>query len=188
MNLNSRTYAEMIEAAFGAVESLPDATLIIKPHPRTKDDPIIQAAKARHPNLRVETVRRPSLAESLRGVDCVLSCLSSAGIETTLAGIPVVQLVPRGAGEILPAERWGLLGSASNAAQLRPLINKGLRQSDKQNIGDLGSVFANAAFWGRQSAKAPDSATRIAEILLEHAGRRAKRNYQFDPQLVMDGR
>lgn len=168
MNLNSRTYAEMIEAAFAAVQSLPGATLIIKPHPRTKDDPIIQAAKARHPNLRVETARRPSLVESLRGVDCVLSCLSSAGIEATLAGIPVVQLVPRGAGEILPAERWGLLGSASSSAQLLPLINKGLRQSDKQGTGDLSSVFANASFWGRRSAKAPDAATRIAEILLEH--------------------
>ncbi len=168
MNLNSRTYAEMIEAAFGAVESLPGATLIIKPHPRTKNDPIIQAARARHPNLRVETAPSPSLAESLRGVDCVLSCLSSAGIEATLAGIPVVQLVPRGAGEILPAERWGLLGSASDSAQLRPLINKGLCQSDTQDAGDLGSVFANASFWGRQSAKAPDAATRIAEILLGH--------------------
>jgi hypothetical protein len=159
----------MIEAAFAATEAIPGATLVVKPHPRTKRDPIIQAAVSRHPGLQVEVVRSGSLAESLRGIDCVLSCFSSAGIEATLANVPVVQLMPRGAGQILPSDRWGLLGSASSGDELLPLMKKALHGRGPSTNTARGAVFANASSWGQKSVKVPDAATRIADILLEQA-------------------
>jgi hypothetical protein len=169
MNFNSRSYHEMIEAAFAATEAIPGATLLVKPHPRTKRDPIIQAAVSRHPGLQVEVVRSGSLAESLRGIDCVLSCFSSAGIEATLANVPVVQLMPRGAGQILPSDRWGLLGSASSGDELLPLMKKALHGRGPSTNTARGAVFANASSWEQKSVKVPDAATRIADILLEQA-------------------
>jgi hypothetical protein len=167
MNMNSRTYGEMIEAAFAAVESVPGATLVVKPHPRTQEDSAVLGATARHDSLKVEQSKSRSLADALRGVDCVLSCLSSAGIEATLAGLPVIQLVPRGAGQILPHDQWGLAGSASNAEELLPLIREVLQARGRIKRAAFGDVFANASFWGRTSDNVPDAATRIAEILLD---------------------
>ena len=167
MNMNSRTYGEMIEAAFAAVEAVPGATLVVKPHPRAQDDSAVRHAASRHSGLAVEQIESGSLVAALQGVDCVLSCLSSAGIEATLAGLPVIQLVPRGAGQILPHDRWGLVGSASNARDLLPLIRKALQARGNSRRAPFGDVFANAAFWGRASANVPDAATRIAEILLD---------------------
>ncbi len=165
--MNSRTYGEMIEAAFAAVESIPGATLVVKPHPRAQNDPTIEDAASRHRKLRIEMTRVSSLAKSLRGVDCVLSCLSSAGIEATLAGVPVVQLVPRGAGQVLPHDRWGLLGSASSAKELTPLIQSALQERGQLKNASLGKVFANASSWGGTSDKVPNAAGRIADILLD---------------------
>ena len=156
-----------MEAAFAAAEAIPGATLVLKPHPRTKTDLAIERAISRHPDLRVEPVRSGSLAESLRGIDCVLSCLSSAGIEATLADVPVIQLVPRGAGQILPSERWGLLGSASSGTELLPLMKKALQRQSPATNTAREVVFANASFWRQESTGVPDSATRIADILLD---------------------
>lgn len=167
MNMNSRTYGEMIEAAFAAVEAVPGATLVVKPHPRAQEDPAVRHAASRHSGLAVEHIKSGSLVAALQGVDCVLSCLSSAGIEATLAGLPVIQLVPRGAGQILPYDQWGLAGSASSAQELLPLIRKALQAGGSSRRAIFGDVFANAAFWGRTSANVPDAATRIVEILLE---------------------
>lgn len=167
MNMNSRSYGEMIEAAFAASESIPGATLAVKPHPRTRKDTAVLAAAARHPGLRLETVKAKSLPEAMRGVDCVLSCLSSAGIEATLAGLPVIQLVPRGAGRILSHDEWGLLGSASNARELLPLIQNALQGRIRSSAATFGKVFANPSFWEHNSAQVPDAATRIADILLK---------------------
>ncbi len=169
LNLNSRSYAEMIEAAFAAAGALDGATLVIKPHPRTRTDQTIDEAMLRHPNLPVEVVRSRSLEESLRGIDCVLSCLSSAGIEATLADIPVIQLVPRGAGQILPFDRWGLDGSAASAAELLPLLQKALSGQRPSGSTARRAVFADASFSVRGSSQAPDSAARIADILLDQA-------------------
>lgn len=167
MNMNSRTYGEMIEAAFAALELVPGATLVIKPHPRSQKDHVVQDAASRHPKLRVEHSKAKSLPDALRSIDCVLSCLSSAGIEATLAGLPVIQLVPRGAGKILPHDRWGLAGSAATAQQLLPLIQKVLVKRGRSKMSSLGDVFANASFWGRNTKNVPDSATRIVDFVLD---------------------
>ena len=168
MNMNSRTYSEMVEAAFVAAEAVPGATLVVKPHPRSQDDSATREAAARHPRVKVEHSRATSFTAALRGIDCVLSCLSSAGIEATLAGLPVIQLLPRGAGRILPHESWGLAGSASTSQELLPLIQKAIKSRGRCKNAAFGDVFANASFWGRISANVPDSATRIADILLDY--------------------
>ena len=180
MNMNSRTYGEMIEAAFAAVEGIPDGVLVIKPHPRSRDDSAVRDAASRHPKVKAERSKASSLEASLRGVDCVLSCLSSAGIEATLANLPVIQLVPRGAGRILPFDRWGLLGSASNAQELLPLIQEALKMRGRVKNPVFGDVFANASCWARSSKNVPDSANRIADILLDC---RLKKQSSTEPRI-----
>jgi len=169
MNMTSRAYQEMIEAAFAGVASLPGATLVVKPHPRAKDDPIVAAAIARHPDLKVQQIQGGRLAGRLRNVDCVLSCLSSAGIEATLAAVPVIQLVPRGAGRILPHAEWGLFGSATDAAKVSELIRRAVSGEVASPGAPIGDVFASVSSWQNTHGKSQPAATRIADILIEQA-------------------
>jgi hypothetical protein len=68
--------------------------------------------------------RRERLADLVAAADCVLSCASSAGIEAARAGRPVIQLLPAGSGNILPAEWYGLRGSARSLEELRQLLSE----------------------------------------------------------------
>ncbi len=129
LHLTSRTYAEMIEAAFSAAAGIEDATLLVRPHPRSAGDPVVRAAAARHPHLATKVILGGSLAKSLRGVDCVLSCVSSAGIESTVTGLPVIQLIPRGAGPILPPDRWGVFENVSTAGELARSLRRALSEA-----------------------------------------------------------
>jgi len=65
-------------------------------------------------------------------VDCVLSCFSSAGIDATLAGVPVIQLLPRGSGDLLPHDEWGLLGSIRSEVDLCGLLHQALDTRGKR--------------------------------------------------------
>ncbi len=142
LHLTSRTYAEMIEAAFAAAAEIEGATLLVRPHPRSAGDPVVRAAAARHPRLAAKVVLGGSLAKSLREVDCVLSCVSSAGIESTVTGLPVIQLIPRGAGPILPPDRWGVFDNASTAAELALSLKRALGEAAGGARVGLGEVFA----------------------------------------------
>lgn len=122
-----RTYEQMLAAACAAVAERSDCELIIRRHPRSVSDPSLQAVLKKSPSLRYAVAsKRSSLAQLVASADCVLSCGSSAGVEAAAAGIPVVQLLPEGSGNLLPAEWYGLLGTARTLDELRPLLQRAL--------------------------------------------------------------
>jgi len=127
MNLNRRTYTAMLRAAFSAVAALGEAELIVKLHPRAPDDPTVWKIRKEFPRLRVKIVRRGRLAPWLGRVGCVLSCFSTAGVEAAAAGLPVIQLAPPGAVDVPRAERFGMLGTATDEAELLQLIGDVMR-------------------------------------------------------------
>jgi len=126
LHLTRRTYAEMLRMALAGVSRIPDAELIVKLHPRAPDDPIAHAVLSAFPAVRRRVVTAGPVEPWFDCVDCVLSCFSSAGIDATLAGVPVIQILPQGSGDLLPHDEWGLLGSARSEVELRRLLRRAL--------------------------------------------------------------
>ncbi len=122
MHFTRRTYAEMLRTALAGVSEIPGAELIVKLHPRAPDDPIVHAVLAEFPLLRCRIVAGGPVEPWFGHVACVLSCFSSAGIDATLADVPVIQLLPAGSGDLLPHRAWGTLGSARNEDELQRLL------------------------------------------------------------------
>jgi hypothetical protein len=123
-HLTERTYRQMLESAFAAVAEFADALLVVRLHPRSGPDSVLTAVRQRYAAVRVRmSSRREKLGDLVAAADCVLSCASSAGIEAAAIGRPVVQLLPEGSGDILPAAWYGLRGSARNIEELRALLS-----------------------------------------------------------------
>jgi len=147
LHLTRRTYAGMIDMALAVVGTVPRARVIVKLHPRAPDDPVARGVLARFPWVNSRVVSRGPLEKRLRWTDCVLSCVSSAGVDATLAGVPVIQLLPPGSGDVLPAEQWGMLGSARSKAELQRLLAQALsrrapttKNVDVRWVDDVRSV------------------------------------------------
>ena len=115
--------------AVAAVARLPDAELVVKLHPRSPDDPATQAALAGFPSLASRVVRDEPLESLVAEADCVLSCPSSAGIEATLTGVPVIQLLPPGAGGVLPHQQWGMFATARTQSELEQILPRALAEA-----------------------------------------------------------
>lgn len=156
LNLTRATYAEMLRMAAAAVNGLPNAQLIVKLHPRSPDDPIARQVLAGFPSLSSRVVHTGALEKWVAEVDCVLTCPSSAGVEATLAGVPVIQLLPPGTGSVLPHQQWGMLGTARSQPQLERLLAEVLA-GRASPMGPDPYVFANL--------DAP-AAARIAQAVL----------------------
>lgn len=157
-HLTTRTYAAMLHAACAAVSELPNAELIVKLHPRASADPLLARMLAQFPHLRHQVVAKVPLADALAAADCVLSCVSSAGIDAVVAGLPVVQLLPQGSGSILPSDWYGLLGSARTLDELRPLLRQALRSrslADVSTSDDTLDVSAERIVDAVYAAKSP---------------------------------
>lgn len=161
-HLTRQTHEQMLDIACSAVARLPRAKLSIKLHPRSSDDTAFRQALARHPKLRAEVVRTRHLDRLISRSDCVLSCASTSGIEAALAGAPVIQLLPAGSGDILSADRWGLLGSARDQGELDELLNRALARGWR-SPEELAPMLDAVCFHDlRRSA-----ADRIVDVLLE---------------------
>jgi len=154
LHLTARTYAEMLRTAFATVAGIDGAELIVKLHPRADRDPIVRALRSEFRSIRCRVVRRGTLEPWLRGIDCVLSCGSSAGVEATLAGLPVIQLAPpRG---YFPAhDQWGLAGTAHGEIELQKLLARVLVEGWRPPAVADPEVFA---------AVGEPAAARIAQI------------------------
>ncbi len=144
LGLNTRTYAEMLRTVLAVVARRPGAQLTIKLHPRAADDPILRQVLREFPQIEARLIQRPTLEETLRGVDCVFSCGSSGGVDATLAGIPVIQILPPGVDELLPHESWGITGTAHSETELEPLLRQALEGPvgepaiiDRRVLGDF---------------------------------------------------
>jgi hypothetical protein len=131
----------MFHWACSAVARMPQATLIVKLHPRSPDDPIAREVLSAFPSLTTRLVRQGALADWLTRADCVLSCVSSAGVEAGLARVPVIQLLPPGAGHVLPHDEWGIFGTARSAAELDRLLASALSDRPKPPAGPDPQVF-----------------------------------------------
>lgn len=167
LHLTSRTYEQMLVTACAAVAELPDAELIVRPHPRSAADPVLRNVLKRFPSLPYRIASsRSSLAKLVALADCVLSCGSSAGIESAAAGLPVVQLLPEGSGNLLPAEWYGLLGSARTLDELRPLLRSALHfEPMKDSITaaspeQIASRLVDAAMFPAEPTPAPHFPTK----------------------------
>jgi len=150
LHLTTRTHATMLQAACAAVDELrremsDDVELVVKMHPRAPHDPQLAQTLRLFPKLRHRIVVGGSLAEVLASADCVLSCVSSAGIEAAEAGFAVVQLLPQGSGTILPAEWYGLLGSARTLDGLRPLLRQAIAHGSIEVCDSNAGTKANGA-------------------------------------------
>ncbi len=121
-HLTSRTNARMLRMAFAATAAIDHARLTVKLHPRTGDDPMVEALRAEFHSLDTRIVRRGPLPKWFDRVDCVLSCGSSAGVEATLAGVPVVQLAPPSATSTFADDGWGFVGTARDEATLHAML------------------------------------------------------------------
>jgi len=176
LHLTGRTYAEMLRLAFGVVAGIDGVELIVKLHPRTVDDPVVRSLQAEFPGLRCRVVQRGSPAKWLDGVDCVLSCGSSAGVEAAIWGVPVIQLVPPRAAEFLPHENWGMAGTAHSEKRLQELLARVLVEGWRPAAGPDPDVFANCD---------RPAAGRIAEEILKVAvSRRQTEPHLVEPHLV----
>ncbi len=129
-HLTRDTHEGMLRAALEALSAIPGVRLIVKLHPRQIDNEPWPRLLGAYPSVQVGLVRCARWTDLLRRSNLVLSCVSSAGIEAARLGWPVVQIVPRGAGNVLPAARWGLLGSASTAEELCPLVWQALQREE----------------------------------------------------------
>lgn len=127
LHLTPATFHGMLHALCTALERCaPGCTLVVKPHPRTHDEAALKTALDQAASLRIRWTRARRLAEALRGCQLVVSMFSTAGLEAAAAGWPVIQLLPAGSANILPANLWNMLGSARTAAELEPLLRRAL--------------------------------------------------------------
>ncbi len=154
-HLTRDTHEGMLRAALEALSAIPGVRLIVKLHPRQIDNEPWPRLLGAYPSVQVGLVRCARWTDLLRRSSLVLSCVSSAGIEAARLGWPVVQIVPRGAGNVLPAARWGLLGSASTAEELRPLVLQALQCKE----------FTTARLPSRRDTAASRIATEIERVM-----------------------
>src|SRR5207247_10889895 len=66
---------------------------------------------------------------------------SSAGIEAGLTGVPVIELIPEGSLDLLPAPQWGTFGTARDQRQLQDLLHAALSRP-REPTGEHRTVLA----------------------------------------------
>ncbi|MBX7167149.1 MAG: hypothetical protein K1X74_12540 [Pirellulales bacterium] len=120
-----QSYRAMIEWCYDVAQTL-GATLTVKLHPRAATGEPFRALAASKPGLEVTFVAQRPLWELFAASDAVVSMGSSAGIEATLAQVPVVQVMPSGSADLLPAKMWGMLGTARSRDELQVLLCRAL--------------------------------------------------------------
>ncbi len=166
-HLTRRSYAEMLRMAASALAPIPRVRLTVRPHPRAVDDPILRKTLAKEQSLQWRLDSKSSLQSVLAKNDCVLSCFSGAGIDATLAGLPVIQLLPPGSGNVMPHDEWGLLGSARTKEELDELLARAFGDeasgSSTSSPPDMAEVF----FGVNDVGPGRSSVDRMARSILE---------------------
>ncbi|OYV95888.1 MAG: hypothetical protein B7Z73_01690 [Planctomycetia bacterium 21-64-5] len=164
-HLTSGNYALILQMVHEVLSQIEHATLTIKLHPRARKKefirfqrPVVETerpasapattfvfkqGRARNP-LPVRVVHSKNLARLVAASDCVLSCASTAGIEAALAGAPVVQILPIGSGNVLPADDWGFVGTARTAGELAALVDAALERGWGKPAETADRVLAKA--------------------------------------------
>jgi hypothetical protein len=155
-HFTARTHDDCLRMAF-AVAARHRAELIIKLHPRCRDQSPVERLVAEFPELHCRIVRGTP-QHWLQRSDVVLNCGSSAGIEAAHGGWPVIELLPAGSRDLTPADQWGLFGSARNVEELLALLERALLARDSCHMRSADRVFIRT---GEQAASA------IADAILD---------------------
>ena len=142
MHLNRTTYAEILRTALAAVARVDGARLEIRLPNRTAPNRVLKSVLGEFKSLHVEFSQNGGLPAHVARADCVLSCMSADSAEATLAGVPVVQVLPQGSADVMPYNRWGMIGSAKTQDELEQLLAKLLREGWKPLPPVNGDVFA----------------------------------------------
>lgn len=151
-HLTTTTYHRMLTAAFEAAGRL-KARLIVKPHPRSRDDGTLATLLMERPGVDIELAPRASLASLFARASCVVSCASTAGFEAKLNGLPVALLLPEGSGDILPVELWPWDAAARSGDELHAALESILRAENSPRDVD----------------PAPHDAASAAKRIVDHA-------------------
>jgi len=128
--LTTSSYEAMLHAVMKAMSQLSSVELLVRPHPRTGLDSVLARVLGDYPHVATRmTSRSERLEDLVARADGIISCASSAGIDAHCAGRPVVQLLPVGSGDVLPAAWYGLRGTARTGDELLPLLRNMLSDS-----------------------------------------------------------
>jgi hypothetical protein len=157
-HLTTENHAAMFDMVVAVLGQIAGARLTVKLHPRAKG--LGSALRSLAANSPVRTVQSSELTELFSETDCVLSCASTAGIEAAIAGAPVIQLLPTGSGNVLPADEWGFIGSARTAEELATLIPVALAPGWRREPEAASRILAD---YGRRAA------ARVADDLIGRA-------------------
>ncbi|MEK6233329.1 MAG: hypothetical protein N2C14_01310, partial [Planctomycetales bacterium] len=162
-HLTDATYDAMVHTAFSAAAALPVGELIVKVHPRANDKAMYEAVARRFPGMRCKVIHGGDVVDWFLRCDAVISCASSAGIEAAMFHLPTVQLLPQGAGDILPAHEWGMSASARDEDELVEALRASL-QGTAPRESRLDATFAN-----RRRPAALQIADALCETITEQA-------------------
>ena len=161
-HFTAKTYEQMLITACSAVAELPGCELVLRRHPRDAGDATLTRVLSQFPQLKNRiSSRREKLGQLVAAADCVLSCASSSGIEAAAAGACVVQLLPAGSGNLLPAEWYGLLGTARTIDELRPLLQHALDDwkqppsTSSESPQDAAHRLAEAVLYSAETMRRP---------------------------------
>ena len=170
-HLTRDTHQAMLRAALTACATAPGLRVIVKLHPRQQGTEPWPELLREFPDLPLQLVRRGRWTDYLSQSHAVVSCASSAGVEAARLGWPVVQLLPQGCADILPARRWGLVGSAVTADELRPLLRIALKTQIKSRQNAFPSECSAVALLANFVERAIDVAhhTPLADIPSEES-------------------
>jgi hypothetical protein len=162
-HLTTETHRRMLRAACAAVSRISGARLRIKLHPRCGDARVFEEVLYEFPAIRCRLVRRGAMRKLLRHAACVINCTSSAGIEAARLGVPVIELIPQGSLDLLPAAQWGALGTARDTDELETLLRQALASRSVVRPLATSDVFA---------AVGEAAAVRVADELMQIVARR----------------
>jgi hypothetical protein len=157
-HLTTAAHEQMLRMACRAAARISGARLTVKLHPRCRDRRPFESILAEFPELPSRIVVGRSLASCLSKADCVLNCTSGAGLEAAYAGHSVIDLIPDGGDDLLPAAEWGSLGTARCDEELHNALDAALSRAADSSDFDWQDVFASV---GRIAAK------RVADVVLE---------------------
>ncbi len=136
----TQTYREMLDWVCRSLDANPGVRITFKLHPRRSGRDYIESVLSEFSSLDVRFVEQAPLAQMLREASGVISLGSSAGVEAALDGVPVIQVLPGGSGNFLPASSWGMHGTARSQEELDELMGVLLASSASTPRSD---VFAN---------------------------------------------
>ncbi len=148
-HLTASEYARLLQLAVDVVLEQPGWELTIKLHPRDTQREWYRRFVPEGDRHRVRIDTRHTLWQLLPAHQVVLHVASGAGVEAALAGWPVVELLPRGGAELLPARPWGMQAAVSTRAELREALRRLVEHGPRSTAEVREQVMAN---FGRRAA------------------------------------